>query len=94
MFLTMTVAPGMTAPSVSTTTPEIEAVEEPCANAPVLVINARRAAETTVTHRCVMQNPQNEDPKEANRQNVRIHRSDVNRDLSLISAKVPAVLPG
>src|SRR5262245_55572098 len=56
-FVTTTVAPGITSPPLSTTTPEIEAVDEPCANTPVAVNVARRTAAAARIHPEVIANP-------------------------------------
>src|SRR5258706_403202 len=44
VFLTLTSAPGMTAPDESTTTPDNEVKKLPCAEAPALVKATRRSA--------------------------------------------------
>ena len=44
VFLTLTSAPGMTAPDESTTTPDNEVKKLPCAEAPALVKATRKSA--------------------------------------------------
>src|SRR5262245_44700733 len=59
-FLMVTVAPGMTAPSASTATPEMVPVEEPCAKAVALGIRQSKAAKANRTHPFVISNPYGE----------------------------------
>ena len=52
LFLTVTSAPGTTPPAESTTTPEMDAVDEPWAKAPTPVRQTIEIAASRLTRRC------------------------------------------
>src|SRR5258708_5676109 len=55
LFLTSTLAPGMTAPDVSVTVPDSDVKKLPCANARAVKENTRDAARSTQANRTLIE---------------------------------------
>src|SRR5262245_47630937 len=77
LFLTTTSAPGTTPPAESTTTPEMDAVDEPWANAPTLVRPAIARAATLIPIRRRLIPPSSCKQREKTYENLRSWRDVV-----------------